>query len=145
MLPERIRVDSFLLADAAKAFDGKLYIHGGGWNFLNIFDPTVARPITVAGRVIVPWEDTREEIRVDLSLEYIKAGELVERAPIARIVMQPQIRLDQPMALETATPFVFDIPGIVFFHPGEYAFVLSEAGQELARTRLQVNLMSGDS
>ena len=56
-MPSQISIDSFMLADAAKEFEGKLYVHGGGWNFLNIVEPGAGRPITVAGRVIIPWSD----------------------------------------------------------------------------------------
>ena len=46
-----------------------------------------------------------------------------------------QARPNQPDSLETATPFSFDIPGVFFIHPGEYAFVMDYKNQQLARTR----------
>jgi len=143
--PDRIRIDSFLLADGVKVCDGKLYIHGGGWNFLNVMDPKAARPISLAGRVIVPWETVERELKLVIGLEHVEAGTVLERVPIIQIVMQAQSRPDHPESLETATPFVVDIPGIGFFHPGEYAFVISHEGEELARTRFQVNFVETDA
>ncbi len=133
-----------MLADAAKAFDGKLYVHGGGWNFLNVIEPKAARPISVAGRVIVPWDIAEQELKLTITLEHFEDGVVIERVPIVQVAMQSQARPEQPISLETATPFVFDIPGVVFFHPGEYAFVISHEDRELARTRFQVNFAESD-
>jgi hypothetical protein len=130
-----------MLADAAKEFEGKLYVHGGGWNFLNVFDPQAARPISIAGRVLIPWGSVEREITLEISLEHIEADVVLERAPLMRMVMQAQSRPDTPKSLETATPFVLDIPGVAFLRPGEYAFVIDRGGQELARTRFQVNFV----
>jgi hypothetical protein len=139
VLPEQIIVDSFMLADAAHVFHEKLYVYGGGWNFLTISDPNVPRPITIVGRIIVPWLEVPQELMITISLEHLEAGTVLERAPIFRIGMHSQARPDQPESLETATPFSFDIPGVVFLHPGEYAFVMDYKDKELARTRFQVN------
>jgi hypothetical protein len=136
---EQILVDSFMLADAAHVFEGKLFVYGGGWNFLKIVEPGVARSITVVGRIIVPWQDTERELMLTVSLEHREADVVLERTPIFRLGMRSQARPDQPISLETATPFSFEIPGIVFLHPGEYIFVIEHEGKELARTRFQVN------
>lgn len=145
MSPDQIKVDSFMLADAAKTFDGKLYLHGGGWNFLNILERDAARPISLVGRVIIPWDVTERELKFAFSLEHSDASTVLEHAPIVQMVFHPERRPEQPKSLETATPFVIDIPGVVFLHPGEYAFVINHEGEELARTRFQVNFVSPDT
>lgn len=131
-----------MLADAAIVANGKLYVHGGGWNFLDIHDPDSYRPITIVGRVVVPWSEADMEISLDVRLEYRDGEVILEDAPLMQIAMQPQVKPDQPKALETATPIVLDIPGIGFREPGEYAFVIKHGDKELARTRLQVNFFS---
>ena len=144
MALEHIRVDTFLLADAAQAFNGKLYVHGGGWNFLNVREPRSARPITLAGRVIVPWEEVHRDLTLTFRLEYIRDGMVLEDAPIVQMVLRTQDQPERREALETATPFAFEIPGVAFLQPGEYDFVIRHDGEELARTRLQVNFVETD-
>ncbi len=143
--PDSIRVDNFLLADAAKVCDGKLYLHGGGWNFLNVFEPHSPRPITLAGRVIVPWDEADRDLTLAFRLEYVQDGSVLEDAPIVRMELRAQGRPEHPEALETASPFAFEIPGVAFLHPGEYAFVIRLDDQELARTRLQVNFVETEA
>jgi hypothetical protein len=143
--PDPIRVDNFLLADAAKVCDGKLYLHGGGWNFLNIFEPKSLRPITLAGRVVVPWDEAHRDLTLTFRLEYLQDGTVLEDAPIIRMELRTQGRPEHPEALETATPFAFEIPGVAFLQPGEYAFVIRLDEEELARTRLQVNFVGTDT
>jgi hypothetical protein len=139
--PDSIRVDNFLLADAAKEFEGKLYVHAGGWNYLDILAPNATRSLSIVGRFVVPWGEVEQELKCEIALEHAEAGTVLERTPIVQIVMQTQVRPDDPISLETATPFVVDIPGIGFRQPGEYAFVISHDGEELARARFQVNFV----
>jgi hypothetical protein len=140
-VPDRINIDSFMLADAAKVFDGKLYIHGGGWNYLDVFEPGSPRPISIAGRVLIPWSDEARDITLEIHLERREADHVLERAPVLQIKMQSWQSSAVGRAAETATPFAFDIPGVVFLNAGEYAFVVDHDGEELARTRFQVNFL----
>lgn len=137
-----IAVDNLMLADAARTFDGKLFIHGGGWNYLNIFAPGVLRPIALAGRIIVPWARGEREISLEILLEHRTGSNDPEQVPIVLVQLLPRHEHEEVIALETATPFAFEIPGVVFHDPGEYAFVVRHAGTELARTRFQVNFLN---
>ena len=128
-----------MLADAAKEFGGKLYVHGGGWNFLNVADRNTPRAFALVGRVVAPWSQVHRDFTLTVSLEHTEPEATHERAPIVRIVLRQQAVPDQPQSVETATPFSFEIPGINFYQPGEYAFVIEHEGEELARTRFQVN------
>jgi hypothetical protein len=140
-VPDPIDIDSFMLADAAKVFDGKLYIHGGGWNYLDIFEPESPRPVSLAGRVLIPWSEEARDITLEIHLERREGNQVLERAPILQIQMKSGQANAAARAAETATPFAFDIPGIVFLDAGQYAFVISHDGEELARTRFQVNFL----
>jgi hypothetical protein len=134
-----------MLADAAKVFDGKLYIHGGGWNYLDILRAGASRPIVIAGRVLVPFNEEESIITLEIHLERREGGEILERAPVLQISMNAGEHSGMNRAVETATPFAFDIPGVVFLEAGEYAFVVNHDDEELARTRFQVNFPLEDS
>jgi hypothetical protein len=137
--PENIRVDSFFLADGAKAFNGKLYIHGGGWNFLDLEGPDATRMLSVAGRVIVPWEKTDRDLVFHISLGLIEDDATIELAPIVKLVLNSKPPPYPRKSMETATPFAFEVGSVSFSHPGEYAFVIRHEGFELARALFQVN------
>jgi hypothetical protein len=146
MSPEQVRVDSFLLADAAEAFKGKLYIHGGGWNFLNLSGPNATvRAMAIAGRIIVPWQEANREHAFLIYLEHPRWGDPSENHPLFRILLKPQEFPSVDNALETATPFTFDLSGSSFPEPGEYAFVMRHNGKELTRIRFQVNFSADSS
>lgn len=53
-----------LLADAAQAVNGKLFILGGGWSITGP-DPT---PSAIALKIEVPWDQTNRQHRLELRL-----------------------------------------------------------------------------
>jgi hypothetical protein len=55
---------TMLLADAAQAVNGKLYILGGGWSITGP-DPV---PSAIALKIEVPWTDTNRKHRLELKL-----------------------------------------------------------------------------
>lgn len=55
---------TMLLADAAQAVEGKLYILGGGWSITGP-DPS---PSAIALKIEVPWTDTNRKHRLELRL-----------------------------------------------------------------------------
>lgn len=55
---------TMLLADAAQAVDGKLYILGGGWSITGP-DPS---PTAIALKIEVPWTDTNRRHHLELKL-----------------------------------------------------------------------------
>lgn len=130
-----------MLADAAKSFGGKLYVHGGGWNYLDITDRAFARPITIIGRILFPIGFVIPEIALDLSLEHSESEEFLASFPIVKITLRPHESKTPDRGVESATPFVIDIPGIVFSHEGDYAFVMHYEGEEVARTRFRVDFV----
>jgi hypothetical protein len=139
--PERIRVDSFYLADSAQVVGGKLYVLGGGWNYLNLKGPNDSVSlISVTGRVLVPLEDSGRDLEFLIYLDYA-SDEVILGAPRLRTVLQPKASPKDQQSVETATPFAFDLFGLTFPWAGEYAFVISHEGEELARTRFQVNFL----
>ncbi len=55
---------TMLLADAAQAVEGKLYILGGGWSITGP-DPT---PMAIALKIEVPWNDSNTPHHLHLVL-----------------------------------------------------------------------------
>ena len=55
---------TMLLADAAQAVGGKLYILGGGWSITGP-DPT---PMAIAMKIEVPWTDANRSHKLRLAL-----------------------------------------------------------------------------
>jgi uncharacterized protein DUF6941 len=54
---------TLLLADAAQAVDGKLYVLGGGWSII-----TVGMPFAIAAKVEVPWNQATDSHTLKLEL-----------------------------------------------------------------------------
>src|SRR5690242_16280703 len=95
---------TLLLADAAQAVDGKLYILGGGWSVTGP-DPT---PSALALKLEVPWD--RANHRYDLVLELVDAdGEPVllessdEQEP-QPLRFQAKFEAGRPAGLKPGTP-----------------------------------------
>jgi hypothetical protein len=144
--PEEIRVDTFLVADSAQVANGKLYILGGGWNYVNLSGSrsTVAA-MTLAGRVVVPWSKTNRDLPFPIQLVHSDGEEFFTDQFQIRLLLSAKPMPDQPPSMETATPFTIDIYNLAFPRPGEYAFVIYHEDVELSRVRFQVNFTGSDS
>ena len=140
MQREHIHVDSFYLADSAQVVGGKLYVLGGGWNSLDLKGPKDGVGlISVTGRILVPVEESDREFEFSIYLDFVSDPDIMLGGPRLRGVIRPKVPPTNEQSVETATPFAFDLFGLTFPRAGEYAFVISHEGEELARTRFQVN------
>lgn len=54
---------TMMLADAVQAVNGKLYILGGGWDWIQ-----VGSPMAMAIRIEVPWDQTNIKHKLELKL-----------------------------------------------------------------------------
>ena len=63
------RVDCFLLADAAQAVAGKLYVLGGGWDHLVFSQFPAVVTFDIAVRVVIPWTETNRPLRFELQMD----------------------------------------------------------------------------
>jgi uncharacterized protein DUF6941 len=142
MQPDKILVDSFYLADRAQVVDGKLYVLGGGWNYLNLAGPDAqVEFFALVGRVLVPFEIAENDIDLEIRLVH---SEVAIGGPQFRLLLRPGLSARQRRSVETATPFAIDVLGLNFPWEGEYAFVMLHAENEVARTRFQVNFVDRD-
>ena len=69
---------TMLLADAAQAVSGKLYILGGGWSIIGT-DPT---PTAIAIKIDVPWHEANKRHRIKLALVTEDGEPLIVPTPI---------------------------------------------------------------
>lgn len=129
---ERIRVDCYLLADAAQESNGKLFILGGGWSQIHVAGPDVAVPsIALAMRVVVPWGETNRNLRFEIQLEDLDRNKLLGDAPVAEIAVgRPP---DLPPGSEQPVPLALTFNNLVFQRPGNYMFTISLDDVELNR------------
>jgi hypothetical protein len=79
---------TMLLADAAQAIAGKLYILGGGWNVTG----PVPVPSAIALYIEVPWDQANQRHRIQLAL-LTSDGQPVR-------VAQPADQAPQPLQVE---------------------------------------------
>ncbi len=63
-----IQVDYMVLADAATAADGKLYIHGAGWNRITIVSFPVHYAFAIALQFRIPWSDTNDPCGIEFDI-----------------------------------------------------------------------------
>jgi hypothetical protein len=125
-----------LLADAATVADGKLYIHGGGWDrlFATAF-PTMHPSMAVAVQVEVDFGEALVDHRIDVRLVDVDGAPVgptasgtfnVGHAPGAT----PGAPAFVPMALTFAT--------VPFAAPGRFEWVVEIDDVPLARLPLSV-------
>ncbi len=145
MLPSAIRVDSFFLADNAQVVGEKLYVLGGGWNYLDLKSPAhQVELFALVGRVLVPMQDGDFEIPLEIHLEHPQHPEIMLGGPRFRLLLRSKTLPVQRRSVETATPFVIEVFGLSFSTPGEYAFVVRYGEEELARSRFEVRFIPAD-
>ena len=124
-----MEVLSAMLADAATAFNGKLYIHGGGWDSLIVQQFPALHP--TMSLALLLCADAAEapgtgELRVQL-MDEDGNDTGVSAAGTIGIGHGPLHRVGQRSHVPIAVPFA----GIRFEKPGTYEFRLSWNGQQL--------------
>jgi hypothetical protein len=135
-----ISVDYLVLADAASVADGKLYIHGAGWDVIRALSFPAAHPlIAVAIRLRVPWADTNQ--RHTLELDAVDAdGQSILPEPPGPLVGETTV--GRPAFLgdgdEQVFPLAFQIQRLTFNEPGTYAVIFRIDGFEVARSPFKV-------
>ena len=83
---------TMLLADAAQAVDGKLYVLGGGWNMMGVGSPSA-----LAIHIHVPWDLTNRKHNWRLELLDADGQPVVVPGPEERaIAMDGQFEIGRP-------------------------------------------------
>ena len=90
---------TMMLADAAQAVGGKLYILGGGWSITGP-DPI---PFAIALKIEVPWDEANRQH--PFTLELLNADGQPVRAPTGEPVeVHGNLEVGRPVGLTPGTP-----------------------------------------
>ena len=130
-------IDYLILADAATAAGGKLYIHGAGWDgIFGLSFPLQHPGLAVALRLRVPWTDTNRSHVLEMDLMDADGASLLPaplRAPVTA-GRPPQL----PVGEDQVIPMAVVISGPTFPRPGTYAVVARIDGLERSRSPFRV-------
>jgi hypothetical protein len=121
-------------ADHAVEVGGKVYVNGGFWDILRQPSYPTDVSFSLVAVIKVPARAYLENHRV--TVEMVDADE--ERLPLRiegdiRVGAAPHMNPGEPSIL----PFAFQLNGVHLERTGDYWFVLSVDGDELARYRIR--------
>jgi hypothetical protein len=114
-----MNIDYVVLADAASAAEGKLYIHGAGWDTIqSVQFPAIHHAIAVAMRVRIAWHETNQPHSLQVDLVDADEQSLLP-APF-----RSDVNVGRPPGLELGDdqvlPLVVNFVNISFAKPGAY-------------------------
>ena len=131
-----------MICDYAEAFNGKLYISGGGWT-LRIGAPRL--DCSLAVRLAVPWNQANLKHRLLITLLTEDGQEVVDllEAPVR---IEGEFEVGRPPGLSPGDAlteaFVFRIQGLTI-SDGVFVFSLQVNGTEIASARFRNKLGDG--
>ena len=93
---------TLLLADAAQAVNGKLYILGGGWSIMGP-DPT---PSAIALKIEVPWDEANKRHLMELTLLDGDGQPVIVPTPVGDqpVKLGGEFEAGRPPGLKPGTP-----------------------------------------
>lgn len=125
-----------MTADYAEAMNGKIYIHGGGWDQILVTSGfPFTRQISIALGIDVPWEDPPSEhpFRVHIREDRSNAGELMNAEGALRAGGRVNLA---PGAIQTL--HVALTGNVGFEHAGRYIVRVEVDGAEIAQRGFSV-------
>jgi hypothetical protein len=137
---------TLLLADAAQAVEGKLYILGGGWSLTG----PAPTPFAIAMYLQVPWDQTNTEHQFRLGLLDADGHPVMARIDDeneAPLVIEGSFEVGRPPGIRPGTPI--DMPmaisvGPLALAPGlRYEWRLAIDGESADEWRLPFNVRPG--
>jgi len=105
--PDELKLDYLIVADAADAVGGKLYLLGGGWDRLLV--PQLPGPpaasFAVAVGISVPWGLTNKKLRLSIDVLDADGGHVAQLAGgEIEVGRPPGIRVGVSQRLQVAVP-----------------------------------------
>lgn len=121
-------------ADHAAVENGKVYVNGGFWDILRQRSYPAQVSISLVAVIKVPSRAYLEDHRI--TVEMVDADEV--RLPLkiegdVRVGAAPHMNPGEPSTL----PLAFPLNGVYLERAGDYWFVLSVDGDEIARYRIR--------
>lgn len=137
-----MKLQSAMLADAARVADNKLYVFGGQWDrlYTNSF-PASHAGLTVVLVIEVSYHEalTDHHLRVALMRDGEPAG--AEARGLINVGHAPGTTLGAPSYVPIALPF----EGVVFNTAGRYEWVVTLNDEPMGAIPLEVTLAPGGS
>lgn len=132
-------VDYLLLADAATLADGKLYIHGAGWETISVTSLPVEQSLHIVLRIRVPWSETKRQSDLELDVVDTEGKSLLAIPPGPT---RGTINVGRPSHVKPGddhvVPLALHLSNVPFQREGTYAVVFRIDGSEVARTPFKV-------
>lgn len=136
-IPE-FRCDVFMLCDAATAVDGKLFVLGGGWDRIWVPTVPIVHPmIQIAIRLLVPWAETNEDIKLVVGVED-EDGSKYSPWPLAEMDFQMGRPPGVPRGTDLPFAAALTIRNLELRNYGTYTFVMYTGDRCIARTAFHV-------
>jgi len=134
-----MRVTTSLLADAATVCDGKLYIHGAGWDTINSSVVPMVHPSIAVVFVLEVDPVEEDQHRVEIRL--------VDDADTVVVGVKGHVGVSDSSNVVPGTttnlPVALNFPTVTFPHAGAYRFVLLINDAELHSLKLSVVATAG--
>lgn len=136
-----MRVDVFLLSDAATVAEGKLYVHGGGISRINAISLPMPVQLTLTVRVVLDAEEVPEVHRFSFSVTDPDGSHMLPPAVLETSGDEPvEGRVEGE---EIALQFTLGM-GLSFPRAGIYRFGLTVDEEHLRETRVAVVPLSAE-
>ncbi len=124
--------------------DGKLFIHGAGWDTVGVPSLPAVRPtLSVALRFRIPWSDTNPKHTVDLDIVDEDGHSIL---PPAQGHLRGTVTIGRPAGLpegtDQTTCLAIDILGLRFERAGAYEVVCRAGDDDAARSPFRVVQMT---
>lgn len=135
-----MQVTTAMLADAASVERGKLFIHGGGWDTIDVpAIPAVHPALALVLIFQIDYDEALSDIPIVIELldEDDKPLELRIEGKI-NAGHPPRLRRGMP----TFHPLALSFPMLTFQHEGGYRFRVTSGDHELASVSLRVRAVA---
>jgi hypothetical protein len=108
----RTEPEYLILADAAEALNGKLYLMGGGWDSIFVRDISQRVAMGIACGVLIPYGETDEEHTLVLSIEDQDGGQVASPLTVKfKTGRPPTLERGAPMHLPFAIKAEYQLSG----------------------------------
>lgn len=132
-----MRLITGMLADAATVAEGKLYVHGGGWNTIHTAAlPTTHPALTVVLVIEFGWSETNDH---QLAVQLFDEDDQpvgVDAFGALQVGHPPGLAQGAPVEMPLAVPFT----NVTFANKGRYHFKVGVDGDELGRIGFAINV-----
>lgn len=108
----KVEPEYLILADAAEALNGKLYLMGGGWDSIFVRDISQRVAMGIACGILIPYGETDEEHTLTLAIEDQDGVQVASPLTVKfKTGRPPTLERGAPMHLPFAIKAEYVLPG----------------------------------